>query len=202
MLTTRRWTAAGAVAVLAGTVLASPLVGAAVAPEPTKVAKKLVSPLSMVVASDGTTYVSQNFAGLLTAIEPGRKPQVVFKAPKGTEVGALSESGGVVRLATTAGKKTALWTMRPGGAPKKLANLWKYEKTENPDAEQAYGFTDLDAACLAQMPPEVPGAYTGTPTALRCAAGRRTSPTRPPTRSSPLTRTATSRPSPCSRRSR
>ncbi len=161
MVKSRPAVVAAVAALFGGSLLGVPTAGAATAPEPTKVAKKLVSPLSMVVASDGTTYVSQNFAGLLTAIEPGKKPQVVYKAPKGTEVGALSESGGVVRLATTAGKKTALWTMRPGSAPKKLANLWKYEKNENPDAEQAYGFTDLDAACLAQMPPEVPGAYTG-----------------------------------------
>lgn len=161
MSAARRAAAVGAVALLTGSLLAAPTATAAPAADPTTVAKGLVSPLSMVVAGDGTTYVSQNFAGLLTAIKPGGAPKVVFAAPKGTEVGALSEAGGVVRLATTAGKKTTLWTMRPGGAPAKLANLWAYEKEANPDGEQAYGFTDLDAACLAQVPEEVPGAYTG-----------------------------------------
>jgi integrase len=116
----------------------------------------------MVVAGDGTAYVSQNFAGLLTAIPPGGKPQVVFAAPgKGTEVGALSESGGVVHFATTKGRKAALWWMRPGGKPVMQADLGAYEARKNPDAKQAYGFSDLDATCLAQVPTEVPGSYTG-----------------------------------------
>lgn len=161
MTASRRATAAGAVVLLAGSLLAGPAAGAAQAPEPTTVAKKLVSPLSMVVAGDGTAYVAQNFAGLLTAVSPGARPEVVFAAPKGTEVGAVSEKGGTVHFATTKGAATALWSMRPGGRPTKVANLSKYEKTENPDGEQVYGFTDLDAACLAQVPAEVPATYTG-----------------------------------------
>ena len=161
-MSARRTTAAaGAVALLTGSLLAGPTAGAAQAPEPTTVAKKLVSPLSMVVGGDGTTYVAQNFAGLLTAVEPGGKPEVVYAAPKGTEVGALSEKGGTIRFATTKGKATALWTMRPGRRPAKVADLWKHEKQKNPDAGQAYGFSDLDAACTAQMPEEVPASYTG-----------------------------------------
>lgn len=162
MVKTRRGVVAGAVTLLAGSLLGAPAAGAAPAPDPMTVAKKLVSPLSIVVAGDGTTYVSQNFAGLLTSIAPGGgKPQVVFGAPKGTEVGALSESRGAVHFATTKGKKTFLWSMRPGARPVKVADLWKHERTTNPDGEQAYGFTDLDPACAAQVPPEVPAAYTG-----------------------------------------
>ncbi|WP_139306551.1 ScyD/ScyE family protein [Nocardioides exalbidus] len=162
MVTTRGGMAAGAAVLLAGSLLGAPTAGAAPAPEPTTVAKKLVSPLSMVVAGDGTAYVSQNFAGLLTAVPPGGKPKVVFAAPrKGTEVGALSESGGVVHFATTKGKKAVLWWMRPGGKPMMQADLGAYEARKNPDGKQAYGFSDLDATCLAQIPKEVPGAYTG-----------------------------------------
>ncbi|NYE37106.1 hypothetical protein F4692_002239 [Nocardioides cavernae] len=160
MAATRRAMAAGAVALLTGSLLASPA-GAAQAPEPTTVAKKLVTPLSMAVAADGTAYVAQNFAGLLTAVSPGAKPQVVFAAPKGTEVGAVSTQGSTVHFATTKGKAAALWSMRPGGKPKKLANLSGYEKEKNPDADQAYGFEGLDPACAAQVPPEVPASYTG-----------------------------------------
>jgi hypothetical protein len=161
MTASRHAMAAGAVVLLTGSLLAGPAAGAAQAPEPTTVAKKLVSPLSMVVAGDGTAYVAQNFAGLLTAVSPGARPEVVFAAPKGTEVGAVSEKGGTVHFATTKGKATALWAMRPGGKPKKLANLWKHEKTDNPDGDQAYGFEGLDPACAAQMPPEIPASYTG-----------------------------------------
>lgn len=162
MVHTRGRVAAGAVTLLVGSLLGTPAAGAAVAPEPTTVAKKLVSPLSMVVAGDGTTYVSQNFAGLLSAIEPGGgKPEVVFAAPKGTEVGALSESKGTLRFATTKQKKTFLWSMRPGAGPVQVADLWKHERTKNPDGTQVYGFTDLDPACAAQIPADVPSGYRG-----------------------------------------
>jgi hypothetical protein len=123
MAATRRAMAAGAVVLLTGSLLGSPTATALTAPEPTTVAKKLVSPLSMVVAGDGTAYVAQNFAGLLTAAAPGAEPEVVFAAKKGTEVGAVSEHGGTVHFATTKGPKTALWSMRPGTQPKKVADL-------------------------------------------------------------------------------
>ena len=162
MVATRRAMAAGAVVLLTGSLMGSPAAGAAAAPDPTTVAKKLVSPLSMVVAGDGTAYVAQNFAGLLTAVAPGAKPEVVFAAKKGTEVGAVSEGGGTVRFATTKGAKTALWSMSPGSKPKKVADLSAYEADRNPDADVAYGFVGgLDAACAAQMPAEVPASYTG-----------------------------------------
>ncbi|GAA1927358.1 ScyD/ScyE family protein [Nocardioides hwasunensis] len=161
MVTTRSGVTAGAVVLLAGSLMGSAAAGAATAPEPVTVAKKLVSPLSMVVAGDGTAYVSQNFAGLLTAVPPGGRPKVVFAAPRKTEVGAVSESRGTVHFATTKGKKALLWSMRPGGRPMKQADLGAYEQKKNPDADQAYGFTDLDATCLAEIPKEVPGAYTG-----------------------------------------
>ncbi|CAM3523773.1 ScyD/ScyE family protein [Nocardioides zeicaulis] len=161
MVMSRSAAAAVAASLLAGGLLAPAPSGAVTAPDPTTVAKKLVSPLSMAVAADGTAYVSQNFAGLLTAVPPGGKPKVVFAAPKKTEVGAVSVGGGLVRFATTAKKDARLWSMRPGGSPVEVADLWKYERTVNPDADQAYGFTDLDAACLAQVPAEVPASYTG-----------------------------------------
>ena len=162
MAATRRAMAAGAVVLLTGSLLGSPTATALTAPEPTTVAKKLVSPLSMVVAGDGTAYVAQNFAGLLTAVAPGAEPEVVFAAKKGTEVGAVSEHGGTVHFATTKGTKTALWSMRPGAKPKKVADLSAYEADRNPDADVSYGFVGgLDAACAAQMPPEVPASYTG-----------------------------------------
>lgn len=162
MAATRRAMASGAVVLLTGSLLGSPAATASTAPEPTTVAKKLVSPLSMVVAGDGTAYVAQNFAGLLTAVAPGAKPEVVFAAKKGTEVGAVSEDRGTVQFATTKGAKTALWSMRPGAEPKKVADLSAYEADHNPDADVSYGIVGgLDAACAAQMPPEVPASYTG-----------------------------------------
>ena len=71
MVKSRPAVVAALTALFGGSLLGVPAAGAVTAPEPTKVAKNLVSPLSMAVASDGTAYVAQNFAGLLTAIEPG-----------------------------------------------------------------------------------------------------------------------------------
>ncbi|UFN43735.1 ScyD/ScyE family protein [Nocardioides okcheonensis] len=162
MATTRPGVTAAVAALLAGGLLVAPAPsGAAPASDPTTVARKLVSPLSMAVAGDGTAYVSQNFAGLLTAVPAGGSPEVVFAAPRKTEVGAVSVGGGLVRFATTAKKHAALWSMRPGASPTEVADLYRYEKTRNPDADQAYGFTDLDPTCLAQVPPAVPASYAG-----------------------------------------
>ena len=162
MITSRPGMVAAVASLLAGGLLVAPApAGAGPAPEPTTVARKLVSPLSMAVAGDGTAYVSQNFAGLLTAVPPGGKPEVVFAAPKKTEVGAVSVGGGLVRFATTAKKHAMLWSMKPGGSPAALADLWKHERTKNPDQGEAYGFSDLDATCLSQVPADVPASYTG-----------------------------------------
>ena len=156
-----RGSATTAAVVLAGSLLVAPTALAEEAPRPTTVARKLVTPLSMDVARDGTVYASQNFAGLLTRIEPGGKPTVVYAAPKGTEVGAIATAGRAVHFATTKGKKTALWEMTPGGRPTRLADLSAYERTKNPDADMRYGFETIDPACAAQVPPEVPVSYTG-----------------------------------------
>lgn len=162
MTRTRTGVAAAVASLIAGGLLVAPAPsGAAPATDPTTVVRKLVSPLSMAVARDGTAYVSQNFAGLLTAVRPGGRPEVVFAAPRKTEVGAVSVGGGLVRFATTAKKHAALWSMQPGGSPTEVADLYRYEKSQNPDADQSYGFTDLDPTCLAQVPAEVPAAYTG-----------------------------------------
>ena len=46
--------------------------------EPTTVATGLVTPLKVAVDLDGTTYVTQNFAGLLTKVSrKGGEPQVI-----------------------------------------------------------------------------------------------------------------------------
>lgn len=150
-------------AVLAGSALGVSAADAdsASTPKSTTVANKLVSPLSMAVAGNGTVYVSQNFAGLLTRKSPGRAPQVLFQAPKGTEVGAVSLGSGSLRFATTKGKKTMLWEYGGRTGPRKLANLWAHERKKNPDAHVQYGFEDIDPACAAQVPKQVPVSYSG-----------------------------------------
>ena len=132
------------------------------APKPQTIAKELLSPLSLAVSRDGTAYVSQNFAGMLMKIPPGGKPEVVYAAPKkNTEVGAVSEHLGSLRFATTKGRKAFLWGVGGNGKAVKMADLGAFEEKKNPDGDVSYGFEGLDAACEAQIPPEVPAGYTG-----------------------------------------
>ena len=154
-----------ALAVLAAGALTAPVQAAEAdraAPKPETLAKGLLSPLSLAVSRDGTTYVAQNFAGMLMKVPPGGKPEVVYAAKrKGTEVGAVSEHLGSLRFATTEGAKTHLWGIGGNGRPVKMADLGAFERKKNPDADVSYGFEGLDPACAAQIPPEVPAAYTG-----------------------------------------
>lgn len=119
----------------------------------------LVTPLSFAVADDGTVYAAQNFAGLLTKAAPGEDPEVIYADPKGREVGAISESGGVVTFATTGGThkdpNAHLYTLTPGDEGyerTKVANLFKYEKQNNPDAANKYGFAGLKKSCKKKLP--------------------------------------------------
>ena len=41
-----------------------------------------------------------------------------------------------------------------------MADLGAFEEKKNPDGAVSYGFEGLDAACEAQIPPEVPAGYT------------------------------------------
>lgn len=132
------------------------------APRSTIVAKGLLSPLSLAVSRNGSVYVTQNFGGMLMRIDPGQEPELVYAArKKGTEVGAVSEHRGSLRFATTKGRKTFLWGIGGNGRAVKLADLGAFEQTKNPDGDVSYGFEDLDPACSAQIPEEVPAAYTG-----------------------------------------
>jgi hypothetical protein len=133
------------------------------APMTMTLAKGLLSPLSLAVSEDGTTYVAQNFAGVLMKVPPGGgKPEVVHAAKKkGTEVGGVSEHRGSLRFVTTKGRKTFLWGIGGSGRAVKMADLGAFEEKKNPDADVSYGFEGLDPACAAQIPAQVPAAYTG-----------------------------------------
>ena len=133
----------------------------AAAPKAQTLAKGLVAPLSLAVSRDGTVHVAQNFAGTLMRIAPGGRPEVVHAAKKGTEVGAVSEHLGSLRFATTKGRKAFLYGVGGNGRAVKMADLAGFERTRNPDAGVTYGFQGLDPACAAQLPPEIPGSYTG-----------------------------------------
>ena len=142
---------AAAAVVLLGTAFAPPA-NAAPAEE---VVGGLVTPLSLAVADDGTVYVAQNFASMLTKAAPGEEAEVIYADEAGREVGAVSVEDGTVTFATTAmgGPQDAkVWTLDAEGNRTMIANVFKYEKQNNPDGNRNYGIRKINKACKAQFP--------------------------------------------------
>ena len=190
--------AALAAVALAGTALGGPA-GAedpAAKPSRTRVAKDLLSPLSLAVAADGTVFYSQNFAGSLHAKRPGKKPKTVYQATvPGTEVGAVSVDGGSLRFATTflpeeegrASLTSALMGFSKSGKAEARRPLAATRRSATPTATS----TTASAACpriVPRCPQEfaaaTPASWSPTPTPPPRSAVRPTSPTRASTRSS------------------
>jgi DNA-binding beta-propeller fold protein YncE len=136
------------------------LLGTTISPaqavEPETVTDGLVTPLSLAVSDDGTVYVAQNFAGMLTMVAPGGEKSLVYADEAGSEVGAVSAAGDVVTFATTGGTRKAptadLWRISAGGDPARLADLYRYEKRNNPDAARRYGIVKAGRSCLQKLP--------------------------------------------------
>ncbi|CAN5217207.1 ScyD/ScyE family protein [soil metagenome] len=128
----------------------------------------LISPLSIDVRGNGTVYVAQNFAGLLTKVKKNGTSKVIAST-EGDELGAVSHFGSVVYYATTVqggpeappeNPGAKLWRLKNGKSTA-IADLYAYEKTKNPDGAKKYGFVNLPETCAAQFPEENPATYTG-----------------------------------------
>ncbi len=130
-------------------------------------ARGLISPLTAGVADNGTAYVSENFAGMLVKIRPGHAPRPVFHAKKGVEVGGVTVDPGTVTFTLTKGPggeqaaKRSLVMHLSHGKVTRFANTGAFERNNNPDAGVTYGFRHLNKRCLAKVPKQVPGRYTG-----------------------------------------
>jgi hypothetical protein len=165
----RHVVAATAALALAGSTAGAALTGASAAPAQkakptvTPIAKKLVGPLSVAQAPDGTRYWTDNFAGILYKQAVGGQPVVAYKGTKKAPAEAVSADGGVLRFATGSGNNKAgkIWTLDSAGAPVLVADVYAYEKSANPDKKTRYGFSDVSKSCLAQLPKFVPGSYKG-----------------------------------------
>lgn len=150
----RRRTTTLSVAVAAFTLLGTSIAPAQAA-EPETVTDGLISPLSVAVSDNGTVYVSQNFAGMLTRVAPGGEASLVYADEAGSEVGAVSVDGADVTFATTGGTRKAptadLWQVVGEAAPTRLANLYRFEKRNNPDSVNTYGLK-AGERCLSKVP--------------------------------------------------
>lgn len=123
-------------------------------------AKHLIAPLSAAVAKDGSVYVSQNFAGSLLHVVPGKAPVTVFQSKhKNAEVGGVSVHQKTVTF-TINGKDKLVRQITDGGKPVTLADVGKYEATKNPDKGTTYGLQGATPECVAQWPVKQAGPAT------------------------------------------
>jgi hypothetical protein len=131
----------------------------------------LISPLSLAVDDGGTTYVTQNFAGTLAKVRPGRTPKVLYQSKNGNEVGGVSVRNGTVVFTETAsdaqGNPADSWVkmLRRNGKAKTLAHVRAYENRKNPDGKVTYGARGISSSCASQWPVDQagPAVYQGLP---------------------------------------
>lgn len=159
MLRARSQAAAVAVAALALVLPAAAPAAAATVSNP--IVDGLVGPLQLAVGSDGTIYVSQSFAGKLTAV--GKKGTTDLVSTPGSDIAGVAADGrGTVTFTTSGPTESGFFAqvkrVLPNGQVRLLADVGTYEATVNPDQINHYGFQGLTADCAAQVPAEIPGA--------------------------------------------
>src|SRR5690606_12891978 len=151
--------------------------------DPVVVASGLVGPLSFDVTPRGELYVGEAFAGMLTHIDrSGERHHLVTGAP---EVAAVSvekvRRGHVLTWAESIHLEedfsfvsAVVKRSWPSGRTTE-ADIGAYERATNPDAGSTYGFTDLDPACAATLPPflaPAPGGVDSHPYGTVTVRGR------------------------------
>lgn len=160
---------ATAVALAATAAMAVPSGQAAPAPRTRTLATGLVTPLSLAVAGNGTVYVTQNFAGLLTKDSPRRAARVVYRSSGGNEVGGVSVRRGRVIFTETSsgpgGEPADSWikVLTGAGHARTLAHVRAWENRHNPDHRNRYGARGISRSCAAQWPTQQfgPATYRG-----------------------------------------
>ncbi len=116
-------------------------------------ADNLTSPLGFAVADDGTLYVAEAFAGLLTKIEPNGDRTELASAPPGSGTAgvALAKNGDIYYTLSLPPEQggapdAGLVVAGPDGSTKEFVSLAKYEEENNPDANNVYGILE-DGKC-------------------------------------------------------
>ncbi|SCL33823.1 hypothetical protein GA0070624_4831 [Micromonospora rhizosphaerae] len=149
------------VAVVTAVAMALVLPGAAPASAATvsdPIIDGLAGPLQLAVGSDGTIYVSQSFAGKLTAV--GWKGATEVVSTPGAEIaGVAAEGRGTVTFTTSGETEDGLFAqvkrVLANGKVRPVADVGSYEATVNPDQVNSYGFHGLTPECAAQVPAEI-----------------------------------------------
>jgi hypothetical protein len=115
-------------------------------------AEHLAGPLTFDVTPNGTLYIGQDFAGLLTKVSGGASETLAT----GPGIAAVSTLGDVVTWGEREGELEVLASRlmrRAGDGTVTSIDVLAWEQANNPDASAEYGFRDLAPDCLAQIPP-------------------------------------------------
>jgi hypothetical protein len=130
-------------------------------------AQGLAGPLQIAVDDDGSVYVAQDFAGVLTKI--GRHGTKDIATNPGGEIAGVDVGDDNKVLYTSTNPDAtgetvvaaALNRVRHGDSSI-VADLYNYEATQNPDQGATYGFESIPADCAALWPAAFgPTSYMG-----------------------------------------
>lgn len=162
-MTVRRRTTLALVATAALIIPATPA-GAATVSDP--IVEGLVTPLGLAVSDSGSTlYVSQTFAGLLTAATPPDAEVIASEGPDGAIAGvALGPDGSVIYTVTggsPAGPIGLVKEIDTNGTVRVLGDTAALELRRNPDRRNRYGFRGLHPECRATVPDGGGNGYKG-----------------------------------------
>lgn len=132
-------------------------------------AEGLNGPLSLAAGRGPTVDVTQTFAGQLTRVGDAAEAELLYTAPGGYQTAAVSRYSGNTYFTIATGAATfdpalnrsLLQSIDSNGNVRVLADIAAYEFSANPDQVNRYGFEAIDPACAAQVPADVPVAYSG-----------------------------------------
>lgn len=143
--------------------------GPPAAGEVTTLATGLAGPLRIALGSHRTFDVVQTARGSvdrvgrkgsLSTLDPGIEgylSDAVSRTPDRTYYTLTGGAG----LGVPENNVALLRSVDRRGYIRTITDLAEYERKANPDQVNTYGFRDLDAGCLAQIPPGFPAVYTG-----------------------------------------
>lgn len=146
-----------------------PAVAGSSTSEPETLAKGLLAPLSLAVDKNDSVLVTQNFAGRLDRVKDDGQLENLY-TNAGWDVAGVATRGGTTyfleSVGAGGGKPDALkgYVKSIDGAPevRTIADLASYERANNPDGDQHYGFGDeVSADCLKGWPAFPPARYKG-----------------------------------------
>jgi hypothetical protein len=148
-----------AVALAACVALVAPASPAGAATVSDPLLEGLAGPLGLAVGDDGSLYVTQSFAGLITTLDKKGDQSTVDVG--GFPTGVAAEGRGTFSFTLSGPPPQGVHRMLPNGKHKFLGDTSTLEFTKNPDGNVMYGFQGLPDACADLFPDEAPASHPG-----------------------------------------